>query len=159
LTAIFGGDSLGLMTRVISLPGSLRNKLGDEASEALINMFNEYGQGQKEDVIEAVEQRFEKTVVQVKAELKIEIEQVKAELKIEIEQVKAELKIEIEQVKAELKIEIEQVKAELKIDIARVETKLEQIKTDIIRWLFLFWIGQMGVVIGLIFALFTFFKN
>ncbi len=136
------------MTRVITLPGSLRNKLGDEASEALINMFNEYGQGQKEDVIEAVEQRFEKTVVQVKSELKIEIEQVKSELKIEIEQVKAELKIEIEQ-----------VKAELKIDIARVEIKLEQIKTDLIRWLFLFWIGQMGVVIGLIFALFTFFKN
>ncbi len=56
-------------------------------------------------------------------------------------------------VKSELKAEIANVKAELKAEIANVEKHL-------VKWMFIFWIGQFASIVGILTAiLFAFFKR
>lgn len=43
----------------------------------------------------------------------------------------------------------------LKKEIYRLETKMTEIKAEIIKWMFLFWIGQIATIIA---VLFMFFK-
>jgi hypothetical protein len=36
----------------------------------------------------------------------------------------------------------------------KFEKRLDQTKTRIIRWMFIFWVGQIGVLTGILFAFF-----
>jgi len=46
-----------------------------------------------------------------------------------------------------LDAKIEKVKAELGV-------KIERVRPDFIKWMFIFWVGQIGVLIGILFAFF-----
>jgi hypothetical protein len=41
----------------------------------------------------------------------------------------------------------------LEKDISRLEIKIESTKAEIIKWMFIFWISQIGVISGIIFAM------
>ena len=41
-------------------------------------------------------------------------------------------------------------KAELKQDIANLEIKIEKTKAEIIKWMFIFWAGQTGIMVGIL---------
>ncbi|MBF0458779.1 MAG: DUF1640 domain-containing protein [Nitrospirae bacterium] len=92
----------------------LREKLGEEASEALVEVFN----------------KVEPDSSKIKAELSKELV------------TKADLSVEI----AKVNERITEEAGELRVEIANV-------KADIIKWMFLFWIGQTAVTV----ALFKFF--
>ena len=138
---------------VINVPAVIREKLGEDGTEALIKIFNEIEKNIKEDSIVILEEKFERRlseelskireeIAQLKASLEIEINEIRRSLKDEIEQNRTSLKAEIEQTKASLKSEIEQIKTELKVGIAET-------KASLIRWMFVFWAGQIAVIIGL----------
>ena len=55
----------------------------------------------------------------------------------------AKVKVEIGEVKSELITRIEEVRAEMKSD-----------KADLIKWMFIFWVGQIGAILGILFAFF-----
>ena len=40
--------------------------------------------------------------------------------------------------------------------LAQVETKIAEVKSDLIKWMFLFWVGQIGSMTAI---LFVFFKH
>ena len=98
------------MPIVITIPNTIREKLGDEGAEALTEIFNKIEENSKEDIIELAEQRFEKRL-------------------------------------GKLDTKIEKVKADL-------EVKIERVRADFIKWMFIFWVGQVGVLIGILFAFF-----
>ncbi len=109
------------MPIVITIPNTIREKLGDEGAEALTEIFNKIEERSKEDIIELAEQRFEKRLGRLDAK--------------------------IEKVKADLDAKIEKVKADLGV-------KIERVRADLIKWMFIFWVGQVGVLIGILFAFF-----
>jgi uncharacterized protein YicC (UPF0701 family) len=41
-------------------------------------------------------------------------------------------------------------KADLKEEIHRLELKIEKVRSDLIKWMFIFWAGQTGLLIGLL---------
>ena len=55
----------------------------------------------------------------------------------------AKVKVEIGEVKSEWITRIEEVRAEMKSD-----------KADLIKWMFIFWVGQIGAILGILFAFF-----
>lgn len=77
---------------VITIPRPLRDKLGDEGSDALVAVINEATKGQRDDIITLVEEKFER--------------------------------------------------------------RLAEVKADLVRWMFVFWVGQIGVITGILFAFF-----
>ncbi len=83
-------------------------------------------------------------IVEDRLTTKTDLEMAKSELKKDIEIVKSELKKDLEMAKSELKAEIETSKSELQF-------KIEKSKSETLKWIFLFWAGQL-------FAMFAMFK-
>ncbi|MBF0488407.1 MAG: hypothetical protein HQK98_09625 [Nitrospirae bacterium] len=85
---------------VIAIPKPLREKLGEEATDALIEVLN----------------KVEPDTARIKAELTNELA----------------------------------TKADLAIEIAKVNERISETKSEIIKWMFLFWIGQIALTIAVI---------
>lgn len=80
---------------------------------------------QRRDVIVSVEEKFERRLVE-----------------------------EISKLRSELMEYIAAHHSELKTDMANLRTKMANFRADVIRWMFIFWIGQFGAIMGLFFAFF-----
>lgn len=132
---------------IISIPKSLREKLGEEGSEALAKMLNEQGKETEGSIIRTAELRFEK-------KLSEEI----SGLREENHEGRTSLREEMIESNASLRQEMVQMNTALREEMVRGDTlllkEIQKSKTDTIRWMFIFWIGQIGAVLGILFAVF-----
>ncbi len=101
---------------VIAVPRPLREKLGEEGTDALVTLINEAGENNKKSVIEVVEERFERRLAE----------------------------------------EIGKFRAEVAGEISKLRAEMHDLRASLIQWMFVFWIGQIGVLVGF---LFTFLKK
>ncbi len=88
---------------VITVPRVLREKLGEDGADSLIDLINKADTGIKEDVLVFVEEKFERRLAE---------------------------------------------------ELSKVSVKIAETKAEIIRWMFIFWAGPIGVTIGILFAFF-----
>jgi len=147
----------------------INDKLTEEEKSALIGkMIDEFKteypdlkyHATKQDVVET-ELRLTKEIENTRKEIKEldvkltkEIESVRSDLTKEIENTRKEIKEldvkltkEIESVRSDLTKEIESVRLELTKEIGNT-------KSSLIKWSFLFWIGQMSALLGIGFFIF-----
>lgn len=110
---------------IISIPKLLREKLGDEGTDALVHVLNENEKELKSSIIEFAAQRFEQTLTR-----------------------------EIAGVRVELAESEKRFDKRLTEEIADLGGRIDKSKSDTIKWMFLFWIGQIGVVLGFILTVF-----
>ncbi len=54
---------------------------------------------------------------------------------------------------AKLREEIAELRSEFKSDIADLRTEVANTRADLIRWMFIFWVGQIGVIFAMLLAL------
>ena len=108
---------------VIAVPRPLREKLGEEGTDALVVLINEAGENNKTAVIEVVEERFERRLSEELGKLRVEVAG-----------------------------EISKVRDE----IGKLRAEMHDLRANIIQWMFIFWIGQIGVLLG---VLFTFLRK
>jgi uncharacterized FlaG/YvyC family protein len=111
------------MPTAVELYDKLRPKLGDEEAKTLVEYIS--------------------VSVERHAATKEDIERARGVLKEDIGKVRSELKEDIERVKSELEINLERIRGEL-------DVKIEKTKSDIIKWMFLFWIGQLASLIAIL---------
>ena len=111
---------------IVNVPKILRDKLTEEGAEALVRVLDKMEERGQRTVLEIAEGRFERRLTEVKAELKTDIAGFRAELKGDVAGLRTELKGDIAGLRAELKGDIAETKAEL------------------IKWMFLFWAGQVA---------------
>ena len=97
--------------------------MGVEGTDALVQVLNENEKETRSSVIDFAQQRFEQS------------------LSREIYGLREEM------VRSDLS-----VRDELKADIADLRGRVEKSKSDTIKWMFLFWVGQIGAVLGIILA-------
>ena len=88
---------------VIVVPRPLREKLGEDGTDALVVLLNEAGENNKRSVIEVVGERFERRLSE---------------------------------------------------ELGKLRTDMADLRANLIQWMFLFWIGQIGVLTGVLFAFF-----
>ena len=113
---------------IISIPEILREKLTPKGAEALIEVFNEVEANSKDRTLEVVEERFEKRLAQVGAEIRNELVEIKSGLNAKIEKVESGLKSEIRACASET-------------------------KTDVIRWV----VGAVMAHLAILLAIFAIF--
>jgi hypothetical protein len=65
---------------VIAVPRSLREKLGEEGTDALVVLLNEAGENNKKSVIEVVEERFERRLSEEIGKLRTDMADLRANL-------------------------------------------------------------------------------
>ncbi len=88
---------------VIAVPRPLREKLGEEGTDALVVLINEAGESNKKSVIEVVEERFERRLAE---------------------------------------------------EMGKLRAEMADLRANLVQWMFIFWIGQIGVLTGILFAFF-----
>jgi hypothetical protein len=73
-----------------------------------------------------------------------------ARLDVEVQQLETSLTEDISALRIELVAEMRAMRAELKADMVQLESRLEakiaESKTAMIRWMFIFWIGQVAAM-------------
>ncbi len=140
---------------IITIPKILREKLTEEGTDALVEILDKVEERSETHTLRVAEERFEKKLEQTKSDLKETINKVD----IRLEHAKSELKEDISKVDKRL----DQVKSELKEDISKVDKSIEQVKSelktdianvraDLIKWMFIFWAGQVITITGILIA-------
>jgi len=83
-------------------------------------------------------------------------------LKAKIGQAEAEAFVDILEKKVEHKFEESKQVLATKEDLARVEgrleTKIADTKAELVKWMFIFWMGQVAVIAGLLAYFFNIYK-
>jgi flagellar capping protein FliD len=161
---------------ILTVPKMLREKLGDDGTDALVELLNQASAHAKADVLGFVEEKFERRLTEEVAKfnerLTTEIGKVNERLTVEIGKVNERLTTEIGKVNERLTTEIGKVNERLTVEIAkmndrlsselaklnaefpRLRQELAEVKADLIRWMFIFWVGQLGAILGILFAFF-----
>lgn len=162
---------------VLTMTESVKEKLGPKVTTDLFDFFNSLIQKNRQEIVkeqahehDKIELRFErklseveakllKEIAAVKNELKLDIADLRSELKSEIETSHSKLKSEIETSHSNLKSEIEALRLEFKSDNDKMRIEAEKNKADLIKWMFLFWIGTVITILGGLFGFLKLFLN
>ena len=128
---------------IIVVPKVLRDKLGEDGANALVELLNGSAQHARDDVLLFVEERFERRLSEEAAKIDVKIVETEAKLNARIVETEAKLNTRIAQTEAKLEGKIAEVKA-----------SISEAKADLIRWMFIFWAGQLGALLGILFAFF-----
>jgi regulator of replication initiation timing len=90
-----------------------------------------------------VEERFERRVSEEGAKINMRITEEVAKLRIEISKLDNRITEEVTKINNRITEEV----AKLRVEVSRVQSNL-------IKWMFIFWLGQVGAMIGILFAFF-----
>ena len=159
---------------IITIPKPLREKLGDDGTEGLIDVLNRQEEQTNDSVIETAASRFERRLTEVGTGLDTRITEVESGMRVEIsdaeKRFERRLTEEISTVNAKiLKVEerITEEVSGLRVEIFNTEKRLDnritevdaglrveihKSKTDTIKWMFIFYIGQVAALGGILFA-------
>jgi hypothetical protein len=110
---------------VIAVARPLREKLGEEGTDALVALINEADEGNKKSVLEIVEERFERRLAEELGKLRTETNEGLSKLRTETNE-----------------------------GLNKLRTDMADLRANLVQWMFLFWIGQIGVLTGILFAFF-----
>jgi len=136
---------------LITIPKILREKLGDEAAEGLIELLNNFSENTHNSVITLAVEKFERRLVEEIGKFRSEVTEQNASLRSELHEEIAALRNEVIQQNATLRSEVAEQNSKLRSELFE---KTERGQTTTIRWMFLFWVGQIGVLLGFLFAFF-----
>lgn len=123
---------------VIAIPRSIRERLGDAASEDFAALINEIDIGARKDAIAIAEERFERRLVEESSKLRLETGKVNERITEE---------------SGKLHLEIEKVRSE----IEKVRSEVEKSGKENIKWMLAFWASQIGILIAAIAVLLKLF--
>ena len=103
-------------------------KFGDDLTNELVEWFNQVDATYRGDLRELNELNF-------------------ARFDAKLEQRAAQLDAKLDQRAAQLDAKIDRLAAELRADL---RTGLASLKAELVRWMFLFWVGTLGTLIALL---------
>ena len=124
-------------------------------TKALEKSLDEYQKKQEsflstKDDIARLQQTMKDDIVQLQENAKDRITKLRIEVKEDVAGLRGELKEDIAALRGELKGDIAELRGELKEDINKVRTELANAKAEIIKWLFIFLVGQGATIISIL---------
>ena len=133
---------------VLTVEKPLRDSLKDDAAvDALVRLINQAQEEQKRDIVEFVEEKFERRLSEEISGLEVRLSEKIANLDVKLSQ-------KIADSHAQLSAKIADSHAQLSTKIADSDAKASSIKAELIKWMFIFWVGQVAVILGILFAFF-----
>lgn len=139
-------------TPFVLLPQPLRERLGEDGSQALVELLNHLGAQKKE--IRELRAELRERDASLRAEVRDAVGGLRAEVHEEIGRLRAEMHGEISHLRVEMHEEIGRLRAEMYQAIgdlrAEVRDRLAKTHVSLIKWMFAFWIGQLGVILGIL---------
>ena len=112
--------------------------LGEDVANELVDRFNAVDLTYRADLRELNELNFGR----FDAKLEQRLAELRAELREAIAQLRADLRQEMAEARLEFRTELQQVRAEV-----------QQVRSDLLRWMFGFWVTTLLTMAGLLIAL------
>ena len=109
---------------VVAVPRALREKLGDDASDSLVDLLQQFEAEQTDHLIEMVEERFVRRVVESENRLRNELREEMHAGFMGLQKQIGDVRAEIGSVRTELNKEIGSVRTELGKEIAEVRKEI-----------------------------------
>ena len=122
---------------------AVREKLGDEGTRDLEDWVEGRGNEWRDQVTQLVAERFDARLATNAAELRVEMAKMRSELRQEMQQGFAHMC----QAMASMQLSLRKEMADLQVTLRK---ELADNRVELIRWSFLFWIGQVAVMIGVL---------
>ena len=122
--------------------GMLAERLGPAASAELAEMLEANNRVCVEHVMTQCTERFERRLVEATSKLQVDMVQLGADLRGEMAQLGTNLRAEIAGVRAEI--------TGVRTDLAGIRTEMAANRFEMLKWAFLFWVGQFAGVAGII---------
>ncbi len=140
---------------VIAIPKSIRDILGDEGSDDLVEIFDKVSEDKKNNIIVFVEEKFERRLTEETSRLDKRISEEVTKLDKRITDEMAQLR-SVDLAKLDKRITEEVAKLDKRIteEVAKLDSKISETKADIIKWMFIFWAGQIFAMLGILLAFF-----
>ena len=126
-----------------SVPAVLRERLGSPGTGALVELLNRNGAQQKDDVILAVGDRFERRLVEEASKLRVEMAQGFAAVRLEMQEGLAGVRQEMHEGLAG-------VRQEMRAESANLRHAMATDRFELLKWAFIFWVGQFIALSGLV---------
>jgi hypothetical protein len=129
------------------VPSELRERLGDEAALGLLELLESERAEWSERVLSVAADRFERRLAEQIAGVRVELSAVRADIVRELHDGLGSIRQELAAVRVETRQELATARVEMHQVLAtsRVET---------LRWSFLFWVGQVAAMAGLLALMF-----
>ena len=132
---------------------------GDEIANELVEWFNRVDEAYRSefrDLFEVHFSRFDAKLEQRASEFEGKTDRRFAALEAKLEQRIGELDVKTDRRFSQLEAKTDQRFAELEARFPRLEAKVEQrlaeVKAGLIKWMFAFWVGNLAVTGGFVFA-------
>jgi len=132
----------------IEIYEALKEQIGDKPARILLEYIETKTEKEfekKKDILAT-----KQDIAELRADLEVKIEQSRIATKQDIELLRTATKQDIAELRADLEVKIEQSRSATKQDIAQLEVKIERVRADLIRWMFIFWAGQIGALIAIL---------
>ena len=153
---------------IVAMPNIIQERLGSDVATALMDVMNMAMEEERRIIQTLVEGRYERRlseeisgireyIAEMRAEIREEMADMRAEFRERIAALESELRQEIAALESKLRQEMTAQGAELRQEMAQMEAHLlaEMAKrhSELIRWMFIFWIGQFISIAALVIAL------
>jgi hypothetical protein len=125
-----------------AVPAPLRTRLGPEATVGLLDLLDLSHRAERDAVISACTERFERRLVEEVSGLRVQIAQVESSIRQDMSQMGAGIRQEMGEMRAGLREEMSRMGSALREEMATG-------RIELFKWCFLFWIGQVLAIGGL----------
>jgi len=127
----------------VAMPFALRERLGREAADGLAQVLDEREQNVQEHVLNLATERFGRMLAEEAGKLRVELAD-------ECGRLRAEFGGECGKLRAEFAGECGRLRAEFAGESGKLRAQMADVRSDLLKWAFLFWIGQVAAVAGLL---------
>jgi hypothetical protein len=132
---------------VITVPKVLREKLGEDGADTLVELLNLANQKVKEDVIELSAEKFERRLTEEMAKVNQRITEDIAQLRGEVKEDIAQLRsVDLAKLDKRITDEMAQLRS---VDLAKIDNKISDVKVDLIKWQVGMFVTTVILILGL----------
>jgi hypothetical protein len=150
--------------QVNHVPRPLQARLGDEATVALVELLDRSHREARDELIVACTERFERRLVEEVAGVRVHIAQLGADLRQEMAGMRGDLRQDMATMGADIRQEMATMGADLRHEMAALGTDVRREvvtmgadvrqematgRVDLFKWCFLFWVGQVLAISGI----------
>jgi hypothetical protein len=129
------------------VPVALQERLGVDATSGLLQLFDRAHREGRADVIAACTDRFERRLVEEISGARVQIAQVDASLRRDMAEMGASIRQDIARLGADIRQEMTSIRQDLASG-----------RVELLKWCFLFWVGQVVAVAGIMGMMLRFFR-
>lgn len=133
-----------------AVPRALAERLGADGSEGLSRMLESARAEWSDDVLTLAAERFERGLTAEISKLRVdiagELSRVRVGFAEELAKIRVEVAGELSKLRTDLSAELSGTRRE----VSDLRQDLGGVRVDLLKWSFLFWIGQVAAVAGLL---------